>query len=122
MKYLLPVILLAFGCNRDLSNTPNDDTPVIMDPGPGANTPPNGCTNPDGCTTNSPQTPGGNPSQDAGNNGGLDAGMSDGGSDDNPDCTCDRENEHGKGVGHCRNGVKHPANGHGWGHCFFDCD
>ena len=42
---------------------------------------------------------------------------------DEPTCGCFKEQEHGKGTGHCFGKHKWPNMwGHGWGHCFFDCE
>lgn len=48
----------------------------------------------------------------------------DGGTEEDPedeDCSCGHEG-HGKGFGHCKDQHRFHSNGHGNGHCKYDCE
>lgn len=51
----------------------------------------------------------------------VDGGTNDAGETDDPECACERP-EHGLGTGHCKENHVENSDGHGNGHCKFDCE
>ncbi len=125
MRYALALTLFLFGaCNRDAgtgnpgapTGTNTSGTPIIPPTGivdsTCANIDPGSCPPADLAQTSCPAdlavpadlTPPADLAPEA----------------DDPACTCDRP-EHGLGLGHCKDQHLTNSQGHGNGHCKFDC-